>query len=353
MNDHKNFSINGFGRIGRLALRIWYLHHRQYVNLIAINTSGSMNLESWLMLLKHDTTYGLFPGKLDLEIHQTKDQINDDDPLLGYFLIDDQYRIPVLAQRDPAKIPWKKYQVNLVIEATGVFRTADKAKLHLHPQGAQQVLISAPGKNDQIITLVKGVSENSVGEGKIFSNASCTTNCISPIMRVLLQEFGVQKAFLTTIHAYTDDQRLQDGSHRDLRRARAAAQNIVPTTTGAAKATAQVLPNLQNKFSGLAIRVPVITGSLSDITALLSKETTLVEINQAFLHASQTYLKGILAVTNEPLVSSDIIGRPESAIVDLSLTKVVGGNLVKVIAWYDNEWGFANRLLEMTVSLLQ
>ncbi len=345
----RNFAINGFGRIGRLAFRIWYLYHRQEMNLAAINTSGSMPLEGWANLLKHDSTYRLFPGKIELEVHQTNRQTTDNDPLLGHFILDGKLRIPVLAQRDPSKIPWKKYQVDLVIESTGVFRTLDKAKLHLHPNGANRVLISAPGKSDGIVTLVKGVRESS--QGKVFSNASCTTNSIAPVMKVLLQEFGVAKAFLTTVHAYTDDQRLQDGSHRDLRRSRAAAQNIVPTTTGAAIATTKVLPQLQN-FAGLALRVPVITGSLSDITAVLDREVTRDQLNQAFIKASQTYLKDILGTTNEPLVSSDIIGNRHSSIVDLSLTSVVGGNLVKVVAWYDNEWGFTNRLLEMAGYLL-
>ncbi len=345
----RTFAINGFGRIGRLAFRIWYLYYRSEIKLAAINTSGSMPLEGWASLLKHDTTYRLFPGNLELEVHQDNHQVSDEDPLLGYFVVDNEIRIPVLAQRDPAKIPWQTYQVNLVIESTGVFRTLDKAKLHLHPHGAKRVLISAPGKSDGIVTLVKGVQETN--QGQVFSNASCTTNSIAPVMKVLLQEFGVAKAFLTTVHAYTDNQRLQDGSHKDLRRARAAAQNIVPTTTGAALATTKVLPQLHD-FAGLALRVPVITGSLSDITAVLEKSVTKDQLNQAFIKASQTYLKDVLATTDEALVSSDIIGNRHSSIVDLSLTSVVGGNLVKVVAWYDNEWGFTNRLLDMAVYLL-
>ena len=343
------FAINGFGRIGRLAVRVWYQKHRSQLKLGAINTSGSMPLASWVHLLKYDTAHGLFDPDLSFEEHQTNKQVTDQDPLLGYLYLDD-FKIPVLAQRDPKKIPWANYNVDLVIEATGVFRTEDLAKQHLHSQGAKRVLLAAPGKGGQTETHVIGVSSD-LGQGPIYSNASCTTNCISPVVHVLETSFGIDKALMTTIHAYTDDQRLQDGSHRDLRRARAAAQNIIPTTTGAALATTQVVPSLQDKFDGLAIRVPVITGSLSDLTFVLKQKVTKDQVNQALIQASQTNLKGILAVTDEPLVSSDIIGRPESSIVDLNLTQVIGGNLVKVIAWYDNEWGFTNRLLEL-ISLL-
>jgi glyceraldehyde 3-phosphate dehydrogenase len=342
-------AINGFGRIGRLATRVWYQFHRDEVILGAINTSGSLDLAGWAHLLKYDTTYGMFSGTLSLEVHQPLQSISDADPLLGYLIFDGKYKVPVFAQRNPGKIPWGQSGVSTILECTGAFLTQEKAAQHLSA-GAKAVLISAPAKDDSILTIVKGV--NQTGQGTIFSNASGTTNCIAPVVTILKEAFGVQKAMLNTIHAYTDDQRLQDGSHTDLRRARAAGANIIPTTTGAAKTAGKVIPGMEGVFDGLAIRVPVLTGSLADITALISRQVTQDEINQAFIQASATpRWEGIVTTTTEPLVSSDIIGRPESAIVDLALTQVVGGNLVKIIAWYDNEWGFSNRLVEVAIKL--
>lgn len=345
-----NIAINGFGRIGRIATRIWFLRHQEKSSLVAINTSGSMDIEGVAHLLKYDTVYGRFPADIDVEVHQGIDTVTNEDQLLGYLILDKNLKIPVLAQRDPSLIPWSKYDVNLVIDATGVFRKEKDARLHLDA-GAKQVIISAPAKEGSVETVVIGATETPGGK-EIYTNESCTTNCTAPIMTVLHDAFGVEKAFLTTIHAYTDDQNLQDGSHKDLRRARAAAANIIPTSTGAAKATTRVVTDLDGKFDGIAVRVPVTTGSLIDITAITSKPVTSEAVNEAFEKASgEPRFKGIIATTTDPVVSSDVIGRPESALVDLSLTKVIDGNLLKVFAWYDNEWGFSNRLIETASEL--
>lgn len=329
--------INGFGRIGRLAARIILQKHQDKLELAAVNTSGSIDVKGWAHLFKYDTAYGKYPGKIEVD---------------GDSLIVDGVKIPFLAQSDPFLIPWGDYGVETVIESTGVFRHEEDLKKHLR-DSVKKVVLSAPAKGEgEVQTVVIGVNDSKRQGKDLVSSASCTTNCISPVTRIMLANFGVKKAMLTTIHAYTSDQRLQDGSHKDLRRGRAAAVNIVPTSTGAAKATTLTLPDLAEKFDGLAIRVPVLVGSLSDLTYLLGKPTTVEEINQAFIKASQeNNYKNILAVTKEPLVSSDIVGRPESAIVDLSLTRVVDGDLVKVVAWYDNEWGYANRLVEEVVAV--
>ncbi|MFH2118440.1 MAG: glyceraldehyde 3-phosphate dehydrogenase NAD-binding domain-containing protein, partial [Candidatus Paceibacterota bacterium] len=314
-----------------------------------INTSGSMDLEGWAHLLKYDTSYGQFSDDIKIDVQQTKDQVTDENPVLGTLLIGGQ-PITVTAQRDPAKIPWSKLEVETVIESTGAFRTAQQANAHL-TAGAKQVIISAPAKGDGVEMGVLGVNQLD-SEQTLHSNASCTTQCVAPIAQIMVQNFGVEKATLTTIHAYTDDQKLQDGSHKDLRRARAAAVNIVPTSTGAAKATTQVVPELKGLFDGLSVRVPVATGSLSDMVFITKKETTVEEVNRVFEEAAQSdKWQGILAATREPLVSSDIIGRSESSIVDLEMTQVIGGNLVKIISWYDNEWGYCNRLIEQVTKL--
>lgn len=344
-----SIAINGFGRIGRTAFRVWWQRFRNEVPLVAINTSGSSDLETWVHLLKYDSNYGIFSENITFKVHQTKDQVSDSDPMLGTLTIDG-FSIPVLAQRDPAKIPWQKYGVHTVIESTGKFLTQDSASAHLQA-GAQRVVLSAPpkdeGQDGGIEMTLLGVQEI-LPSGKVVSNASCTTNCVAPVVAVVNTAFGVEKAMLTTIHAYTDDQNLHDNSHKDLRRSRAAALNIVPTSTGAAKAVGSVVPEMSGRFDGLAVRVPVAVGSLSDIVFVTKRDVTVDEVNAAFSQASmQSRWSGILAVTNEPLVSSDIVGRPESAIVDLSLTQVVGGNLVKVVAWYDNEFGYCNRLVEV------
>jgi glyceraldehyde 3-phosphate dehydrogenase len=270
--------------------------------------------------------------------------VTDADIEIGTIEIDGR-SVVLTAQRDPAKIPWASLNVNTVIESTGKFVTAEKAAAHLSA-GAKVVVISAPNKGDGVSMSVIGVN-NFDASNPIRSNASCTTNCIAPIMQIMVKEFGVEKAMLNTIHSYTDDQNLHDNSHKDLRRARSAAENIVPTTTGAAKAVGQVIPEVKGLFDGIAIRVPTPVGSLSDMVFVTKRNTTKEEVNAALVAASQTEnWQGIVSVTNDPIVSSDIVGRSESAIVDLALTQVVGGNLVKVISWYDNEYGYCNRLIE-------
>lgn len=349
--DKVKIGINGFGRIGRLALRIGLLKHANSIEFGAVNTSGSMPTSDWAHLLKYDTMYGKFEKDVKFEEVKNPKEITDGDPLIGSFKIEG-VEIPILAQRDPAKIPWSSFGVEVVIESTGAFTTEEDAKKHAIG-GAKRVVISAPSKGGNVGTYVIGVNE-AKGDAQVISNASCTTNCSAPVAAIMQAEFGIEKALMTTIHGYTDDQNLQDGSHKDLRRARAAAENIVPTTTGAAIATTQTIPELKGLFDGRALRVPVATGSITDFTFVLKRNVTLEEVNNAFKNVAENALyKGILAVTDEPLVSSDIIGRDESAIVDLGLTQVVGGNLVKVFAWYDNEWGYANRLVEQVIRVGQ
>lgn len=337
-------AINGFGRIGRISLRVWLGRPDLQADskIIAINTSGSMDLAGWAHLLKYDTAYGPLKTPFSLEPANQP-------PLLGY-LVFGASKIPVLAQPDPSLIPWSTHQAEVIIESTGVFRDKDSAAKHL-TAGAKRVVISAPSKGEGVNTFVIGANQYD-GQAEIIDNASCTTNCIAPVVAILQAKFGVLKAAMTTVHGYTDDQKLQDGSHKDLRRARAAAQNLVPTTTGAAKSTTKTIPALSGLFDGVALRAPVVTGSISDITALVKTPTTVEAVNQAFVDASNDpTLKGIVATTTEPLVSSDIVGRSESAIVDLSLTQVIAADMVKVFAWYDNEWGYANRLLEQALTV--
>lgn len=343
-------AINGFGRIGRTATRVLVESHANELELVAINTSGSMDVDGWAHLLKYDTAYGKFSREVRATKLKDAKDATDQDPVIGQLSIEGfPTPVPVLAQRDPAKLPWKDYRVDVVIEATSKFTSQDKASLHLQA-GAKRVLISAPPKGGGIGTYVLGVNE--YGGEDVSANASCTTNCVAPVAAVLHSKFGVEKAALLTVHGYTDDQNLQDNSHHDLRRARAAALNLVPTTTGAAISVTETIPELKGLFDGIAIRAPVITGSISDITCLLKRNVTVEEVNQAFVEASQSpRWKGILAVTDEQLVSSDIIGRSESAIVDLGMTQVIGGNLVKVLAWYDNEFGYCNRLIEQAIAI--
>lgn len=346
-----NIAINGFGRIGRTSFRVWFENLRSMSTLVAVNTSGSMDIAGWAHLLKYDSNYGVWKHDIAVAEHQKAKDVTDADPVLGTLTIEGT-SIQVLAQRDPAKLPWGSLGVDTVIESTGVFISQEKAQTHL-TAGAKRVVISAPPKGEGIQTFVLGVNE-SIADHKevsssitILSNASCTTNCVAPVIAILHKAFGIQKAMMTTVHAYTDDQNLQDNSHKDLRRARSAAKNIVPTSTGAAIAVTETIPELKGKFDGLAIRVPVATGSLSDMSVVVSKPTTVEEVNKVLADASKEgWWKGILAVTSDPLVSSDIIGRSESSIVDLGLTQVVGGDLVKVVSWYDNEWGYCNRLVE-------
>jgi glyceraldehyde-3-phosphate dehydrogenase type I len=340
------FAINGFGRIGRTAFRVWYLKHADKAELAAVNTSGSMDLAGWAHLLKYDSNYGIFSQEIGIEEHQKKESVTDADPLLGYLTVG-THHVPFLAQRDPAKLPWASLGVETVIESTGIFLTKEKASAHL-TAGARRVVLSAPPKGDDIGTFVLGVNEAS-GVG-IESNASCTTNCVAPVTAVIHAAFHIKKALMSTIHSYTDDQNLHDNSHKDLRRARAAAKNIVPTTTGAAKSVAETIPELKGLFDGISYRVPTAVGSISDMVFVVEKKTTVEEVNAALVAASQEpKWRGILATTTEPIVSSDIVGRSESSIVDLALTQVIDGDLVKVVSWYDNEWGYCNRLVEQAV----
>lgn len=320
-------AINGFGRIGRHALKVAW--KKKNIEVVAIN--DLTDTKTLAHLLKYDTAYPEFDVSV---LHDEKN------------LIIGKKKVLAFAEKDPSVLPWKKLKIDVVIESTGRFTDALGAGLHLKA-GARRVVISAPGKDESIHTYVRGVNSDDYAKELIIDNASCTTNSAAPIMMVLEKVFGVEKAMLSTIHSYTADQNLQDGPHKDLRRARAAGQNIVPTSTGAAIAVTRVVPSLKDKFDGTSFRVPAVTVSLTDLTILLKKNTTVEEINAALVKASKTYLKGIMAVTDEPLVSSDFIGNPASATVDLGLTAVVDGNLVKVVAWYDNEWGYANRLVEM------
>jgi len=340
----KNFGINGFGRIGRTFVRVWLSKNNPNLQLKVINTSGSMEIEQWAHLLKYDTNYGRFNGDITVNRTQSKEDITAENPVLGTITISG-HEVIVTAQRDPKLIPWGQHNVELVVDATGVFTTEEKAAMHFEG-GAKRVLLTAPSKGGNVSTSVIGVNDHN-DDNSVFSNASCTTNCVAPVAKIMTTVFGVEKAMLTTIHSYTDDQNTQDNSHKDLRRARSAAENIIPTTTGAAKATTEIIPELKGLFDGLAVRVPTPTGSLSDMVFVTKRDVSVEEVNQALIDASnQDRFKGILATTNEPIVSSDIVGRSESSIVDLSLTQVIGGNLVKVISWYDNEWGYCNRLVD-------
>ncbi len=321
-------AINGFGRIGRQALKAAW--DKQTLDIVAIN--DLTDTKTLAHLLKHDTAYHAFDHK-----------VSYDD---NHIIIDDK-SIICYQEKDPSQLPWKDHNIDVVIESTGFFRDKKGASLHIHA-GAKRVVISAPGKGDGIKEFVRGVNCDTYNGEEILDNASCTTNCVAPVVALLESAFGIEKAILTTIHSYTTDQHLQDGPHRDLRRARAAAQNIVPTTTGSAIATTRVVPSLKGKFDGMAIRIPTITVSLTDFTFVVKKDVTKEEVNDVFLDAvKQKRWQGILDVTTEELVSSDFVGNPHSSIVDLNLTNVVGGNLVKVIAWYDNEWGYSHRLVEM------
>lgn len=334
-------AINGYGRIGRVAHRIILASHPE-LEVVAINAGSSTDLQGWMYLLKYDSNYGTLEG-VELGCKPNTDKANP--TFLGNLLVNKKV-IPVFSQKDPSQLPWADLKVDVVIESTGHFLTSKDADAHLRA-GAKKVVLSAPAKDDTP-PYVLSVNEKAYQGEQIVSNESCTTNCITPVAKIMEDTFGVEKAMMTTIHAYTSDQELQDGGHHDYRRARAAAKNLVPTTSGATQAAAQVIPSLKGIFNGLAIRVPVATGSLSDFTFLVKKPTTIEEVNKAFLKATKnpTY-KGILDVTDEPLVSSDVIGNSHSSIVDLSLTQVVGGNMVKVIAWYDNEWGYTSRLVDM------
>lgn len=331
-----NVAINGFGRIGRNAFKIAF--ERSDVAIVAIN--DLTDTKTLAHLLKHDSSYGTYQHEVS----------HDDEGIV----VDGQH-IKVLAQKDPALLPWKDLQVDVVIESTGFFVDPAKARAHIDQAGAKRVIISAPAKGEGSDTIVLGVNEELIGKettSDVINNASCTTNCITPVMAVLESSFGIEKAMMTTIHSYTADQRLQDAPHKDLRRARAAAENIVPTSTGASIAAGQALPAVAGVFGGLSIRVPTPVVSLSDFVVVTKRDVTVDEVNAAFKKAAdEPFFQGILAVTDEPLVSGDFKGNSHSAIVDLPLTNVVAGNLVKVVAWYDNEWGYSNRLVELTADV--
>ncbi len=322
-----NIAINGFGRIGRHALKV---AHEKGLNVVAIN--DLTDNKTLAHLLKYDTAYPAFP----YDVSYTDNS-----------LVIDGKKIPAFSERDPANLPWKKLKVDVVLECTGVFRTKEKASAHI-TAGAKKVILSAPAKGSDVKGFVRCVNCDSYDNEDIIDTASCTTNCTAPIVKIIDEAFGIEKAMLTTIHSYTAGQNLQDGPHKDLRRARAAAQNMVPTTTGAAIATTRVLPQLAGKFDGIAVRVPTITVSLTDFVFLLKKDVTVDDVNKVLKKAAKdAHWKGVFTVTEEPLVSSDFIGNSHSSIADLEMTRVVDGNLVKIVSWYDNEWGYANRLVEM------
>ena len=332
-------AINGYGRIGRVAHRVILEHHNSDIEVVAINAGHSTDIEGWMYLLKYDSVYGFLP----LEISFKKADTEGD--LIGSLIIEGK-EIPVYSQKDPSLLPWKEHTVDVVIESTGAFTKAEDLQKHL-TAGAKSVILSAPAKGGEVPTYVLSVNADQYKGETIINNASCTTNCISPVANVMQKHFGIEKAMMTTIHGSTSDQRLHDCGHKDYRRARAAGLNIVPTSTGATIAASEAIPELKGIFQGLAIRVPVPVGSLSDFTFLLKKETTVEEVNKLMKQEAESEnYKGIMMVTEDPLVSSDIIGNSHSSIVDLTLTQVVGGNMVKVIAWYDNEYGYANRLVE-------
>lgn len=341
-------AINGFGRIGRTAFKIILDKYSDQIEVVAIN--DLTDAKTLASLLKYDSNYGIWHHEV------SADNQSSQTSSIGKNIIVDGKSFAVLAEKEPEKLPWKDLNVDVVIECTGRFTDQEGAQKHL-TAGAQKVIISAPSKEESadgssIKTYLLGVNGTKYAGEAIISNASCTTNCIATIAAVMNLKFGIIKAMMTTIHAYTADQNLQDGPHKDLRRARAAAENIVPTTTGAAIATTEAIPELKDKFGGVAIRVPVPVGSLSDFTFLLAQKTTITEVNNVFKEISQHIsFNKILAVTEEPVVSSDIVGRSESAIVDLNLTQVVDGDFVKIFAWYDNEFGYSNRLVEQVINV--
>jgi glyceraldehyde 3-phosphate dehydrogenase len=331
-----NIGINGFGRIGRLVLRSILEHDYTDVNVVAVN--DLTDADTLATLFKYDSAHGVYAGDVSV----------DD----GALVVDER-RIPVLSERDPADLPWGDLGCQVVIESTGVFRTKEKAYAHIEA-GAQKVVLSAPAKGTDIdATIVMGVNDDILtGEEEVISNASCTTNCLAPMVKVLDDAFGIEKGFMTTVHAYTAGQNIQDAPHKDLRRARAAAESIIPTTTGAAKTVGLVLPEMAGILDGMAVRVPVITGSLTDLTVVVKQETTVDEVNAAFEKAASTDpLQGVLDYNTDPIVSSDIIHNPASCIFDEPST-MVDGTVVKIIGWYDNEWGYAVRTVDAAIKLV-
>ena len=321
--------INGFGRIGRNVFRAAF--NDPDIEIVAVN--DITDAATLAHLLKYDSVLGIF----DADVHSS-----------GNAIITNNQSVKVLAERDPGNLPWKDLGVSIVIEATGLFRKKPDASKHIDSGGAQKVIISAPAV-DPDVTLVLGVNNEAYDPSNhhIISNASCTTNCLAPPAKVLNDTFGIEKAFMTTIHAYTSDQRILDQPHSDLRRARAAAVSQIPTTTGAAKAVGLVIPEMNGKIDGIAIRIPTANVSVVDLVALLSQNTTAEDVNDAFRTAAQGKMNGILAVEDKPLVSVDFMANPHSSIIDSQFTRITDGNLVKVLAWYDNEWGYSSRLVDL------
>ena len=321
--------INGFGRIGRNVFRV--IAEREDIDVLAINDLTDARTLS--ILLKYDSVHGRFNGEVG-----TKDNA----------LVVKGKEVRLTKERDPASLPWKELGVEVVIESTGIFTTKADCEKHLEA-GAKKVILSAPAKDQLDATIVMGINDNDLKpEHKIVSNASCTTNCLGPLVKVINDSFGIEKGLMTTIHAYTNDQKVADLMHSDLRRARAAAINIIPTTTGAAKAIGEVIPELKGKLDGMAMRVPVANGSVTDLVASVKKSVSIEEINNVIKTASENELKGILEYCEDPIVSSDIIDNAHSCIFDSLSTYVIGDNLVKVIGWYDNEWGYSNRMVDLT-----
>jgi glyceraldehyde 3-phosphate dehydrogenase len=329
-------AINGFGRIGRNILRALYEGpHRGSIEIVAINDLGDANTNAHLA--KYDTAHGIFPFDV---------QANEDS------IIVDNDTIKVFAERDPNKLPWKELAIDVVLECTGFFASKEKAGAHLQA-GAKKVVISAPAGKDVDATIVYGVNHSSLkSSDQVISNASCTTNCLAPVAKVLNDGIGIESGVMTTIHAYTNDQVLTDVYHSDLRRARSATQSMIPTKTGAAAAVGLVLPELNGKLDGFAMRVPTINVSVVDLSFIASRNTTEVEINEMIAEAVNEEMSGVLAICDKPLVSIDFNHNPASSIFDTSLTKVIEGNLVKICSWYDNEWGFSNRMLDTTLALI-
>ncbi len=358
-----NVAINGFGRIGRQAFKIISEHPK--LRVVAINDLS--NPRALAYLLKYDSPYGVAEFSIKAKEGDRVTSFDEELAEINYeehietdevFLIVNDEPVRVFAEKDPAQLPWGDLDIDVVLECTGFFTKDGAARAHIEA-GAKRVVVSAPTKGGDVQTFLKGVNNDQYDGEDIISNASCTTNCITPVAAIIEAAFGIEKAMLTTVHAVTATQSLVDGlppggKPDDMRRGRSAMVNIVPSSTGAAKASKEVIPSLDGKFDGIAIRVPVITGSLSDFTFLLKKDVTVEEINEAFIKATKNpFYDGVLRVTYDPIVSSDIIGDPHSAIVDLSSTMVVDGNLVKVLAWYDNEWGYSNRLVEMAYEISQ
>ena len=333
--------INGFGRIGRLVFRAALA---KGVNVVAVNDLTDAG--TLAHLLKYDSTHGPYPERVVHQAGGVKVGKSSVDALVV-----GRKKIAVLSERDPSKLPWKSLGVDVVIESTGFFTDQNSASAHLGKNGATKVVISAPAKGG-VPTVVLGINDDSLKKSdKVISNASCTTNCLAPMVSVLHDSFGVKHGLMTTIHAYTGDQRLIDAPHNDLRRARSAALSIIPTTTGAASAVGQVIPELNGKLDGMAVRVPTPNGSFTDFVAVLKKDVTVEKVNNAFKRAANGHLKGILEYTDDPIVSADIVGNPHSCIFDSMITTVMAGNMVKVCGWYDNEWGYSNRCVDLIEKL--